>query len=118
MPCFLPSASRPSISDIDPATCTQTIAFVFRVIAASACLISIVPVNGSTSTIFGIALTVKIVLIVAKKDQSATITSSRSPIPNARKITSRVWVPLVTAKEASEFVYSLHSFSNSLTSLP
>jgi hypothetical protein len=49
-----------------------------------------VPVNGSTSTIFGIALTVKIVLIVAKKDQSATITSSPSPIPNARKITSRV----------------------------
>ena len=90
MPCFFPNASKASISDIEPATCTQTIALVLRVIAASACLISIVPVNGSTSTIFGIALTVKIVLIVAKNDQSATITSSPSPISKARKIISKV----------------------------
>ncbi|MNV98318.1 hypothetical protein D3C71_1935600 [compost metagenome] len=86
-----------SISHIQPAKCTQIIAFVLGVSTASMVCAEIFCESSSTSAKTGFAPAVTIELAEAKKVREVTITSSPSPMPNAFNATSKATVPLANA---------------------
>ena len=73
--------------------CTGKTAFVLSEIAVSIISGSIQYVSLQTSIKTGVAPTAAMLSAVAKKVQDTVITSSPSPIPNARKAITKASVP-------------------------
>ena len=102
----------PSISQGQPAKCTQTIALVLAVSTAAIDSGVILPVASSTSAKTGVAPALTTDEILAIKVRGVTITSSPAPISNACKATSNANVPLPIAMAYLLSAHLANSASN------